>query len=184
MNRTVAGVLPRRPVLKRSRGNADHGSARERIEAKTESLDDMERERRILQRTVAVAAIVPVLAGLYGVLFGIDGVGGGTPVNISADSHFRYLSGLLTGIGILFFTCVPAIEDKSRLFRFLTLVVVLGGLARLLGLYLTGLPSLTMLAALALELVVTPLLCLWQMRVARLARDRRQALEPGTGVAR
>lgn len=142
----------------------------------------MERERRILQRTVAVVAVVPVLAGLYGVLFGIDGIGGGTPVNISADSHFRYLSGLLTGIGILFFTCVPGIEDKSRLFRFLTLVVVLGGLARLLGLSLTGVPSLTMLAALALELVVTPLLCLWQLRVARLARDERQALVTGTEV--
>ncbi|OHV15051.1 hypothetical protein BK022_21840 [Methylorubrum extorquens] len=144
----------------------------------------MERERRFLQRIVAVVAIVPVLAGLYGVLFGIDGIGGGTPVNVSADSHFRYLSGLLTGIGILFFTCVPGIEDKSRLFRFLTLVVVLGGLARLLGLSLTGVPSLTMLAALALELVVTPLLCLWQMRVARQARDQRQELAPGLETVR
>ena len=90
------------------------------MRASTESLTEMERERRILQRTVAVAAVVPVLAGLYGVLFGIDGIGGGTPVNVSADSHFRYLSGLLTGIGLLFFTCVPRIEDKSRLFRFLT----------------------------------------------------------------
>ncbi|ACS42814.1 MULTISPECIES: DUF4345 domain-containing protein [Methylorubrum] len=144
----------------------------------------MERERRFLQRTVAVVAIVPVLAGLYGVLFGIDGIGGGTPVNVSADSHFRYLSGLLTGIGILFFTCVPGIEEKSRLFRFLTLVVVLGGLARLLGLSLTGVPSLTMLAALALELVVTPLLCLWQMRVARQARDQRQELAHGLETVR
>jgi uncharacterized membrane protein len=90
------------------------------MRASTESLTEMERERRILQRTVAVAAVVPVLAGLYGVLFGIDGIGGGTSVNVSADSHFRYLSGLLTGIGLLFFTCVPGIEDKSRLFRFLT----------------------------------------------------------------
>lgn len=144
----------------------------------------MERERRFLQRTVAVVAIVPVLAGLYGVLFGIDGIGGGTPVNVSADSHFRYLSGLLTGIGILFFTCVPGIEEKSRLFRFLTLVVVLGGLARLLGLSLTVVPSLTMLAALALELVVTPLLCLWQMRVARQARDQRQELAHGLETVR
>lgn len=183
MNRTASAVLPRRPVPAGSRTAAKTGCARERVPSKTESLDDMERERRILQRTVAVVAIVPVLAGLYGVLFGIDGIGGGTPVNVSADSHFRYLSGLLTGIGLLFFTCVPGIEDKSRLFRFLTLVVVLGGLARLLGLTLTGVPSLTMLAALALELVVTPLLCLWQMRVARQARDRRQALalDPGSG---
>lgn len=131
----------------------------------------MQRERRTLQRTVALAAILPIAAGLYGVLFGIDGIGTNPAVNVSADSHFRYLSGLLTGIGFLFLTCVPGIEDKTALFRFLTLVVVLGGLARLLGLALTGLPSVTMLAALALELGVAPLLCLWQTRVAGLARD-------------
>ncbi|GJE76971.1 DUF4345 domain-containing protein [Methylorubrum suomiense] len=131
----------------------------------------MQRERRTLQRTVAIAAILPIAAGLYGVLFGIDGIGTNPAVNVSADSDFRYLSGLLTGIGFLFLTCVPGIEDKTTLFRFLTLVVVLGGLARLLGLALTGLPSVTMLAALVLELGVAPLLCLWQTRVAGLARD-------------
>ena len=135
-------------------------------------------ERQALQRVVAVAAIVPVAAGLYGVVFGMNGLEGGVP-NISADSHFRYLSGLLTGIGILFFTCVPGIEDKGRLFRFLTLVVVLGGLARLLGLWLTGVPSLTMLAALGMELGITPLLCLWQARIAGRARDAAAIVEPG-----
>ncbi|GJE16474.1 DUF4345 domain-containing protein [Methylobacterium marchantiae] len=129
------------------------------------------REREALQRVVAVAAIVPVASGLFGILFGLGGVGGNSLSEISADSHFRYLSGLLMGIGILFWSCVPGIETKSRLFRFLTLVVVLGGLARLLGLYLTGLPSAVMLCALAMELVVTPLLCLWQMRVAGRAVD-------------
>ena len=128
-------------------------------------------EREALQRVVAVAAIIPVASGLFGILFGLGGVGGDSLSQISADSHFRYLSGLLMGIGILFWSCVPAIEAKSRLFRFLTLVVVLGGLARLLGLYLTGLPSAVMLGALAMELVVTPLLCLWQMRVAAKAAD-------------
>jgi hypothetical protein len=124
------------------------------------------RERQALQRVVAVVALVPVLSGLYGVLFGLNGMGGRGLVDVSADSHFRYLSGLHLGIGILFWTCVPGIETKTTLFRFLTLVVVLGGLGRLLGLALTGLPSLIMLAALAVELAVTPLLCLWQARVA------------------
>lgn len=124
------------------------------------------RERPMLQRVVAVVALVPVLSGLYGVLFGLTGIGSGTLVDVSADSHFRYLSGLHLGIGILFWVCVPGIESKTGLFRFLTLVVVLGGLARLLGLYLTGLPSLLMMMALFVELVVTPLLCLWQARIA------------------
>ena len=70
--------------------------------------------------------------------------------------------------------CVAILAQPKRgqalskaLYRFLgTLVVALGGLARLLGLALTGLPSLVMMAALAVELGVTPLLCLWQARVA------------------
>lgn len=64
----------------------------------------MQRERRYLQRTVALVALMPVAAGLYGVLTGIDGIGANPTVNVSADSHFRYLSGLQTGIGLLFLT--------------------------------------------------------------------------------
>lgn len=127
-----------------------------------------ETERRALQRVVALAGLVPVLGGLYGVLFGQAGLGG-SAFDVSTDSHFRYLSGLLLGIGLLFWSTIPGIETKTSLFRFLTMIVVLGGLARLLGLWLTGVPSLTMLAALGMELVVTPLLCLWQIRVANRA---------------
>jgi predicted MFS family arabinose efflux permease len=131
----------------------------------------VDRERRLLQRIVAVAALVPVLSGLSGVVFGFALTGDRT-MSVSADSHFRYLSGLLLGIGLCFWSTVPSIEEKTTFFRFLTLVVVLGGLARLLGLWLTGVPSLTMMAALVMELVVTPALCLWQTRVAnRYAED-------------
>ncbi len=61
---------------------------------------------------------------------------------------------------------MPGIEHQTGRFRLLTLIVVVGGLARLAGLRLTGLPSLFMLGGLVLELVVTPVLCLWQTRVA------------------
>jgi hypothetical protein len=127
-------------------------------------MNGMERERRYLQRTVAVLALIPVSAGLFGVLFGPALTG--DQVSVSADSHFRYLSGLLLGIGLLFWSTTPAIEEKTGRFRLLTLLVVIGGLARLMGLLLTGIPSLYMLASLALELVVTPILALWQTRVA------------------
>jgi predicted MFS family arabinose efflux permease len=135
----------------------------------------VDRERRLLQQVIAVAALVPVLSGLSGVVFGFA-LTGDRSMSVSADSHFRYLSGLLLGIGLCFWSTIPSIEEKTTFFRFLTLVVVLGGIARLLGLWLTGVPSLTMLAALFMELVVTPVLCLWQTRVAN-----RYAEE--TGVA-
>ena len=144
------------------------------------STDDW--EKRWLQRIVVVGAIVPVAAGLFGVLFGPALTGDRT--SVSADSHFRYLSGVLLGIGLCFWATVPRIEEKTTLFRFLTLMVVVGGLGRLIGLLLTGVPSLAMLGGLAMELVVTPLLCLWQTRVAhKLAEETSSASMPADELA-
>jgi len=122
------------------------------------------RERRTLQQVVGLVAVVPIAVGLYGILFGQSMTG--DAVSISAESHFRYLSGLLFGIGLCFWSTVPGIEHKTGRFRLLTLIVVVGGLARLVGLGMTGLPSIFMLGGLVLELVVTPFLCFWQTRIA------------------
>ncbi len=56
--------------------------------------------------------------------------------------------------------------------RLLTFAVVVGGAARAAAALWVGLPPAPMLAAIGMELVVTPLLCLWQARIA--ARCRRQ----------
>lgn len=132
-------------------------------------MDRVERERRLLQKVIAVAGIVPVSAGLFGVLFGPT-LTGDAGLGVSGDSHYRYLSGLLLGIGLLFWSCIPAVERKTGRMRWLTVIVVIGGLGRLLGLGLTGIPSLVMIGALAMELLVTPAVCLWQGRVARQAQ--------------
>jgi hypothetical protein len=123
-------------------------------------------EKRVLQAVVTVAAIVPVAAGLDGALRGVAMVGGG---GTSLDSHFSYLSGLLLGLGLLFWSVVPHIERRTALVRALTLMVVVGGLARACSLYRVGPPGTAMRLALVMELGVTPALCLWQGRVARRA---------------
>ena len=127
-------------------------------------MPSMDRERKLLQQTVAIVATIPVAAGLYGVLFGQALTG--DAVSISAESHFRFMSGLLLGIGLCFWSTLPRIEERTNRFRLLTLLVVVGGLSRLVGLALTGLPSLFMIGGLIIELVVAPALCLWQTRIA------------------
>ena len=121
-------------------------------------------EKKILQIVVTLACLVPLSAGLAGALKGVALLDHG---NINLDSHFRYLSGLLLGIGLGFLSTIPDIERHGARIRLMTLIVVIGGIARLLGVLLTGLPNLIMLAALAMELIVTPSLCLWQHRLAR-----------------
>ena len=130
-----------------------------------------ETERRLLQAAVLLAGTVPVSAGAAGVFFGaalFTSVGAGADL----DSHVRYLSGLLLAIGLIFWSRIPGIERRPRLFRLLAGIVVVGGLGRLVGVVIALPPSLSMLAALAMELVVTPLLSVWQARIAALAASR------------
>ena len=133
------------------------------------AVNGMERERRYLQRTVSVLALVPILGGLSGVILGPTLTG--DTVSVSFDSQHRFLSALLLAVGIGFMSTVPGIEEKTGRFRLLAFLIFLGGLGRLFGLMLTGVPSALMLGGLALELVVTPILALWQTRVANAYAD-------------
>jgi len=73
----------------------------------------------------------------------------------------RYLSGLLLGIGVALAWCAGDLERRGGLFSALCGIVILGGLARLLGVALAGPPPLPHLLALGMELGVTPALLLW-----------------------
>jgi len=126
-------------------------------------------EKRLLQIAVAIASLVPILGGGFGVWQGLAMLGIAEPA-AAAESHFRYLSGLLLGIGLCFVAMVPRIEFRCAGFRLLAIVVVIGGSARLLLVALHGTSDRVTLFALLMELVVTPSLALWQMRVANSAR--------------
>jgi Domain of unknown function (DUF4345) len=122
-------------------------------------------EARSLRIVVAVACLVPLTAGGAGVLLGPAMVGIDT-ASVAADSHYRYLSGLLLGIGALFLTTVPRIETSTARFRLLAIIVIVGGLGRLLGALLNRSADISSLFALGMELGVTPALLLWQARIA------------------
>ncbi|HEY0111974.1 MAG TPA: DUF4345 domain-containing protein [Allosphingosinicella sp.] len=125
-------------------------------------------ERRLLQIIVALTCLVPLWAGGTGVAEGpamLRGVEAPQPADL--DSHYRYLSGILFAIGLAFAACIPAIERRGALFRTLGLLVMAGGLGRLMSLLTQGPPSTGHLFGLTMELVTVPLLMLWQRRVER-----------------
>jgi hypothetical protein len=123
--------------------------------------------KRALQLAITGAGLVPVGAGLAGVLLGPPMVSATGGSSIQLDSHYRYLSGLLLGIGLGFWTTVPHIEREGRKFRLLATIVVVGGLGRLWSLQAVGVPGRAMLFGLIMELAVTPLLAFWQYQVAK-----------------
>jgi hypothetical protein len=136
-------------------------------------------EKRLLQIVVGIACLVPIAAGGVGIALGPEWLGAPYPAAVDLDSHFRYLSGILLAIGFAFAGCIPDIEEKGLPFRMLGLLVVAGGLARLISMIASGLPSGPHLFGLGMELIVVPLLITWQARVdARFA-----AISPRRGEA-
>jgi hypothetical protein len=130
-------------------------------------------ERRLLQGAVALACLVPLGIGTLGVIEGPSVLRGVAAVPPDLDSHFRYLSGLLLGIGLGFASCIPAIERRGARFRLLGAIVVAGGLARVLSLAAVGVPGQGHVFGLVMELGVVPLMMLWQARVARRCEQPR-----------
>lgn len=124
-------------------------------------------EKRLLQAVILLACLVPLTAGPTGIVRGAAWMAHGSAVSADLDSHFRYMSGIFTGVGLAFLSCVIGIEHKGLRLRMLVAFVVLGGLARALSFAQLGAPDLGNRFGLVMELVVTPLLCLWQWRFAR-----------------
>jgi hypothetical protein len=126
-------------------------------------------ERRLLQAVLLMLSLSPLGFGAAGMILGPDWLKGGAQASADLDSHFRYLSGIFFGLGLALLTCIPRIEVMTARFRWIAALVVIGGLARLGGLLAHGAPSQGHVIGLGLELVATPLLVLWQARVAGLA---------------
>lgn len=133
-------------------------------------------ERWLLQMAVAIASLSPLVFGLKGVIEGPAMLAGVDPGQSAPDllSHYRYLSGLFVGLGLALLSCVPNIEVRTARFRWVAGAIVCGGLARLLGMALGDAPSTAHQVALGAELVLMPLLVLWQTRVARRCETARQ----------
>lgn len=129
------------------------------------------RERTLLQAAVALTCLLPLSAGTIGVVRGAAWFQDAPTTDL--DSHFRYLSGLFLVMGLGFVSCVLRIERKTGRMRLLSLMVVGGGLARLVSLGVAGTPSIGHLVGLCAELIVVPLLVAWQTRVAQRCRRGR-----------
>jgi hypothetical protein len=128
-------------------------------------------ERSFLQIATAFSALVLLGLGISGMILGVQfmhGVG-----TITVDNYFRLLSGVLTGMGVVFLISVPHAERHGERFGILTFMIVLGGFAHLYSVSLHGIPSIGTLFGLFMELIYAPLLWLLQRHVAR-----RAALHP------
>ena len=166
-------------VSSRSSGCAIHGSAAA-ASGPAGAGGDLRRDwpaltdKRLLQAAVALGCIVPLSGGTLGILFGAGMLDHGGDSTL--DSHARYLSGLLLAVGLGFASTIPAIERHGARVTLLSLIVVVGGLARFYGVLVDGWPAPTMIFALGMELGVVPLLLCWQRRISNPSIQNRAEL--------
>lgn len=144
----------------------------------THPMGRLRRSSVMLTIAIRLAALVPILAGAGGAVFGPAFLGEAT--GPATASHLRYLSGLLLGLGLLAWWCAGALDDRRRLFEALCALVALGGLARLGGMLADGAPPWPHLLALAMELGVVP--ALWVAVQVRWACSTSRAGLDGAGA--
>jgi Domain of unknown function (DUF4345) len=89
--------------------------------------------------------------------------------NVVMDSYIRFLKGTLLAIGLIYGSSVPDIERYGERIALVTFILVLGAVPRLMAVIGHGVATIGILISLAGELIVAPLLCLWQRHVARVA---------------
>jgi hypothetical protein len=125
-------------------------------------------ERKLLQIAVALAGFAAIGFGLAGVMFGARFLGLSDDVVI--DSSVRFLKGMTLAIGIVYLSAIPDIERHGERISLVTFILVLGAVPRLMVVIGHGVPTIGILISLGGELIVAPLLWLWQRHVARVAQ--------------
>jgi peptidoglycan/LPS O-acetylase OafA/YrhL len=111
----------------------------------------MRRTTQVLVTTIGLAVVGIALAHL---LLGGAAVIGGSPLNATAEGEHRFFAALFLCYGLAFLWCARDIETKRRQVNLLAATFLLGGLARLASIAVSGPPNLFYSAMLVIELAL------------------------------
>jgi hypothetical protein len=125
--------------------------------------------RRALQVAIALLALVPLGFGIRGVIVGASVLDAAAPAAavVALDNQLRFLSAIWFAVGVVLLVILPRIEQHAFVIRFVGGAVFLGGVGRLISVLVVGSPVARLWGSMLVELLLVPLLVLWQARVAR-----------------
>ncbi|MBK7448878.1 MAG: DUF4345 domain-containing protein [Anaerolineales bacterium] len=119
--------------------------------------------RKLLQSFLVVLGLIPVLTGVLTMLGIHDPILSSLNLPASAllDSELRCFGGLWLGLGLTVLATVRNLERHFELYRVLWLMIFLGGVGRLLSIFVIGLPPVPFIAFTMLEIIGAPLFLYW-----------------------
>jgi RsiW-degrading membrane proteinase PrsW (M82 family) len=130
----------------------------------------MTRSTQFLVAIIGVAVIGIALAHL---ILGGAAVIGGSPLNPTAEGEHRFFAALFLCYGVAFLWCVPDVETKRRPLNALAGTFLVGGLARLASVAISGPPNAFYSAMLVVELALPFLLFFLVSRLRNPADGKR-----------
>jgi hypothetical protein len=117
-----------------------------------------------LQISTGLLAAIPVVTGLIGLAGLRDPIYASArlPTDTMLDSNLRFFGGVWLGTGFALYWLIPKIDQQTALFRAIWTMIFLGGVGRLISMFLIGLPPMPFIAFTILEIVGAPIFVVWQ----------------------
>ena len=112
---------------------------------------------------LAVIGAVAVAGGGAGVVLGAITGPEEQRIAVSTSSEYRFLSGVWLVLGLLLWWSLVRAASRAVVTRVVLVAAIGGGVGRLVSLLVDGWPG-PFAAALAVELLVLPVLLLWHLR--------------------
>ena len=121
---------------------------------------------KAFQAVLAVLGLFAAGTGLLEIVLGPSVLLPGSPTpGPTLDSNYRFFSAMWLAIGVALLSVVPRVREAGTVLRFVSAAVFVGGLARIASWLAVGQPHAMMLVLLGIELIVPPVLVVWQRRL-------------------
>ena len=104
-------------------------------------------------------------SGLYGTILGPAWAPGGSPTSPSVDSEYRFVNVFWLAAGASVWWSLFRLRERATVLRTMLVLAFVGGLARLLSVFVVGWPNPVFTGSMVLELGVVPLVLWWHVRV-------------------
>ena len=130
-------------------------------------------ECRLFQLTIFLLSLVPIMEVSMAFTQGPGYLfpdGGSYPNDL--DNQYRYVTGTYLAVTFAIWWTLGNIEERIVPIRIVCAAVFIGGIGRLISIQAVGMPeSPDYLVGAFIELVLVPLLLLWQVRLRRKATE-------------
>ncbi|MFE9749878.1 DUF4345 domain-containing protein [Saccharothrix saharensis] len=121
---------------------------------------------KAFQVVLVVLGLFAAGTGLLEVVLGPSVLLPGSPrPEPTLDSNYRFFAVMWLAIGVALLSVAPRVREATTLLRFVSAAVFVGGLARIVSWWAVGQPHPLMLVLLGVELIVPPVLVVWQRRL-------------------